>query len=938
MAECEPAQSHAIVAFNRVRAMVSSNGILWSDQAQSSPAYEFDNSGKSVFYASSLWLGGYDGDGNLKASGETYGFEGGYRSGPLTIETAQSSQSVCNEFDQVFFSLRSKSERHLAYFTALLNGEEDVLFPSGYETPPEFYDWPAHGDPAQGYDYFLAPFFDFDGDGEYDPDLGDCPKFEMNGTGLRGDRNWFWIMNDAGFGPGSINPIGVEIRAQVWGVDSDNEALSQTSFVTYHLINRSSNAIEDFILGNWVDPDIGTASDDYVGCDVARGLAFAYNGDSFDEASFSSEGFGEHPPAAGLMFVQGLQVEDDGLDNPIAENLSEVDNEQGLLYARLGSGYGDGIVDNERFGMRRFGYYNNSGNQISGSPSTPLHFYNYMNGVWKNGQQMAYGGDGVNAATGANLDIETDYMFPGDSDPYNLGIGGLVPDPCPWTESNAGNPPADRRFIVSTRPRSFLPGEVLDVTTAQLYARSFSLAISSVDLLRDYSDQVQAQFDNAFTGGGCLQLDAVNYDSSALFNDGSCVYGPIGQGFCGPGTAWSPSEQQCVSVTTGDMTGDGCVTTPDLLEFLTVYDSCPVLGCTIVSACNYNANATIDDGSCGYAAPGYTCDGICVQDVDSDGTCDAADLCIDTTACNFSAFSNDSCIYFDALGECGGTCISDSDADGICDNVDDCVGAYDECGVCNGNGPTFPVVDEITPIYDSVYAENIDTWFVYEIGADTSYTYICEALANCGIPVEYGSYSYTTIAIGGQCWFAENLRSENYENGDAIPSGLSNSEWSSTTSGATAVYGESAANLETYGRLYNWYAVDDSRGLCPSGWHVPTDGEWMTMEMALGMSESEANSLGYRGTDQGTQMKTTYGWNGGGNGTNSSGFSGLPGGHRSSSSGNFYSAGYSGNWWSSSPSGSDAWHRSLNDFGENVYRYSNDQRYGFSVRCVRDAE
>jgi uncharacterized protein (TIGR02145 family) len=207
----------------------------------------------------------------------------------------------------------------------------------------------------------------------------------------------------------------------------------------------------------------------------------------------------------------------------------------------------------------------------------------------------------------------------------------------------------------------------------------------------------------------------------------------------------------------------------------------------------------------------------------------------------------------------------------------------------------------------------------------------------CGESVSYQGYDYTTVLIGEQCWFAENLRNENYDNGDAIPSNLSDSDWGNTTSGATAVYDESASNLETYGRLYNWYAVDDERGLCPSGWHVPTDGEWMTMEMALGMSESAANGTGWRGMDQGTQMKTTYGWNGGGNGTNSSGFSGLPGGARGSS-GNFYGAGGDGYWWGSSPDGSSAWDRYLDDYYEGVYRNLINPRSGFSVRCVRDAE
>ena len=223
----------------------------------------------------------------------------------------------------------------------------------------------------------------------------------------------------------------------------------------------------------------------------------------------------------------------------------------------------------------------------------------------------------------------------------------------------------------------------------------------------------------------------------------------------------------------------------------------------------------------------------------------------------------------------------------------------------------------------------------------------CEAEAfACGDPVNYQGYDYATVLIGEQCWFAENLRSENYENGDAIPSNLSNSEWGSTSSGAVTVYNEDASLLETYGRLYNWYAVGDARGLCPSGWHVPTDGEWMTMEMALGMSEAEANETGWRGTDQGAQMKTVYGWSGDAVGTNSSGFSGLPGGFRGLSGG-WGDAEYLGYWWSSSPSpyfninfpnNSYFWMRALDGYDdERVLRNGYVPNQGYSVRCIQDS-
>jgi uncharacterized protein (TIGR02145 family) len=197
--------------------------------------------------------------------------------------------------------------------------------------------------------------------------------------------------------------------------------------------------------------------------------------------------------------------------------------------------------------------------------------------------------------------------------------------------------------------------------------------------------------------------------------------------------------------------------------------------------------------------------------------------------------------------------------------------------------------------------------------------------------VRFDGYDYPTVAIGAQCWFKENLRSDNYRNGDAIPGNLTNDQWTSTTSGAQAVYENKSASLATYGRLYNWYAVKDARGLCPSGFHVPSDGEWMTLEMALGMTSSQAYDTGWRGTDQGTQMKTSS-WDG----TNSSGFSASPGGFRGSELGYFNYQGSYGRWWSSSPYGTNASFRDLDSGYSGVYRSGSNTRDGFSVRCVRD--
>ena len=207
---------------------------------------------------------------------------------------------------------------------------------------------------------------------------------------------------------------------------------------------------------------------------------------------------------------------------------------------------------------------------------------------------------------------------------------------------------------------------------------------------------------------------------------------------------------------------------------------------------------------------------------------------------------------------------------------------------------------------------------------------------SCGDALEYQGYDYETVQIGEQCWFAENLRSENYENGDLIPSNLTDSERESQSSGAASVYEEDAFYYESYGLLYNWYAVTDARGLCPSGWHAPTDEEWMGLEMTLGMSEEETNETDWRGTNQGQQMKTDYGWGYGGNGSNSSGFSAVPGGYR-----RFYGS-YQlptvgvGYWWTSNPE--IGINRALRTDQDKVQRRINNPNNGFSVRCLKDSE
>ncbi|MFN8236875.1 MAG: FISUMP domain-containing protein [Chitinophagales bacterium] len=184
---------------------------------------------------------------------------------------------------------------------------------------------------------------------------------------------------------------------------------------------------------------------------------------------------------------------------------------------------------------------------------------------------------------------------------------------------------------------------------------------------------------------------------------------------------------------------------------------------------------------------------------------------------------------------------------------------------------------------------------------------------------------YRTVRIGTQVWMAENLKTTRYNDGTAIPTGLSNSAWQNTTSGAYSVYNNDAANNTTYGKLYNWYAVNTGK-LAPAGWHVPTNAEWNMLITYLG------------GDVAGGKLKSTTLWNSPNTGaTNSSGFAGLPGGERRFE-GTYDYIGESGYWWSSTYYVSGyAWFCRLDDDDSSVYRDSDaNMIVGQSVRCVKD--
>ena len=198
--------------------------------------------------------------------------------------------------------------------------------------------------------------------------------------------------------------------------------------------------------------------------------------------------------------------------------------------------------------------------------------------------------------------------------------------------------------------------------------------------------------------------------------------------------------------------------------------------------------------------------------------------------------------------------------------------------------------------------------------------------AYCGTVTDIDGNVYNTVIIGDQVWMAENLIVTHYRNGDEIPTGYSNNDWTTLSTGAYAVYSDNSANVVTYGNLYNWYALDDNRKIAPEGWHIPTDDEWQVV-------------VDYLGGNPGGKLKktgTTH-WSSPNTGaTNESGFTALPGGYRVFGGSYNYMGTFCYFWSSTETNTSSGWYRKLYYNSSEVHRVRNNKHYGFSVRCVRN--
>ncbi|OFX28512.1 MAG: hypothetical protein A2033_01760 [Bacteroidetes bacterium GWA2_31_9] len=556
-AGCSPATSSTELDLNNVRALIHTGGDMWWD-LQGNPKYEVPaGSGKTALFAGSIWIGGLDVNGQLKIAAQRFRQDGiDYWPGPLiTSGDGQGTitEDICRQYDKHFVITRNEVSMFRSWYNSP-KADRPELFPS-YSVPKIIEEWPAHGDYVSGYPYYLAPFVDVDDDSYYNPDNGDYPYYDLDnkevcGTSrekrkvrLYGDKTLWWVYNDRGniHTETGGDAIGMELHGQAFAF-STNDELNNMTFYNYEIINRSTYTLTNTYFGVWTDADLGFAEDDFVGCDVNRGLGYLYNGKAVDGTG-QANAYGSSPPAIGVDFFEGPYQDNDNKDN--LSNWSESRNldcnngyrinpatkkkevvtsepsdiENGNIN---GLNFGDGIADNERWGMRRYIYFNNAtGPSATQDPKTAAHHYNYLLGKWRDNSNLLYGGIGWGPTA---TTYQADFMFPGVTDKCNWGTKGEDMSgsyPNGWSEILEGNQPGDRRFVQSAGPFVLEPGMINDITTGVVWARSTEGNYASVVEVQKADDKAQRLFEVCFKvldGPDSPDLTFIELDKEIIFN------------------------------------------------------------------------------------------------------------------------------------------------------------------------------------------------------------------------------------------------------------------------------------------------------------------------------------------------------------------------------------------------------------------------------------
>ncbi len=420
----DPINDANILDINNLNALFNFDNRYFSNDMNNA-SVKFKDSPTSPFINSAtLWMGGMDSSQVLKVASVKKD-KSDFFAGPLDTTNATVDSITQIKYSRIW-KISSSTIDYFRYqynIGNVLNGT--------YLIPDELLTWPAN--PTGNQSKNLAPFFDYNNDGTYNPMDGDYPI-------IRGNQQLFWISNDnAGIhqASGSTSNLGVEIHTSVYGYNCrDNSSfdslLHNTIFIHLDLYNRSAFDLHDFYTAINNHSGLGSFTDDYIGFNVGRNYYYNYNADNYDD---SPEGFGLNPPIFNCVLLQGpLADSGDGIDNNRNQIIDEAD---------------------ERMLLSNFMSYNSDGTVV-GLPNNSTHYYDYMHSVWKDGTKLVYGGNG-HITPGSDT---CRYLFPGTTDPSGYGTQGNT-GLFAWSETlpdaigGSPNEPGYRQSTMSIGPTTF---------------------------------------------------------------------------------------------------------------------------------------------------------------------------------------------------------------------------------------------------------------------------------------------------------------------------------------------------------------------------------------------------------------------------------------------------------------------------------------------------
>ena len=520
--DCQAAASQIDMDINNVRARLLTGGDVWWDLQNGRyvvPKVEPGEPAVSSIFAGGVWIGGEDPAGNLKIAASTYRSGGAvdYFSGPLDPETGLTDLPICNDWDR-FFTVNGEelAKAIQIYDQSLIDPSSPLECDS---IPENVRFWPGKDNPyfqekfpfalPQGQN--LGSYWDEDLSGDYDPCMGDFPIIDIRGcepgsrkeaVELVPDQMIFWIYNDAG-GEHRLTrgeKIQMEVQVQAFAY-ATNDEVNDMTFQRYKLLNRADEDIRNCYFAMWVDPDLGCFSDDFVGCDVERSLAYTYNEDLLDGTSGCDCGevntYCDRVPILGTDYFRGPIGPFRLVDCSIGEThvVAVADDIEGT-----GLSVGDTIcvlpVDlgstepadlGIELGMSSFMYYNNAG--VGGpdpntvDPQIDFQYYNYLQALWLDGTPVTVGETGLNLGS---VEV-TKYIFP---DPPN--------DPSGWNMCNVDLGNGDRRTLQASGPLLLKPSVENELIIGAVWVPDLTYPCPDISRLQRADDLAQALFDNCF--------------------------------------------------------------------------------------------------------------------------------------------------------------------------------------------------------------------------------------------------------------------------------------------------------------------------------------------------------------------------------------------------------------------------------------------------------